>query len=62
MSKDKGLIFGTPAAITRYITSNGVGAASKKYTRKSIQEAQKLTKDKVVASRTPVKPSAKKRK
>ena len=48
MDKTKGLIFGTPAAITRYIASNGAGAAAKKYTRKSIQEAQKITKDKVM--------------
>tara|TARA_R110002074_G_scaffold108108_1_gene233487 strand:- start:277 stop:465 length:189 start_codon:yes stop_codon:yes gene_type:complete len=61
MDKTKGLIFGTPAAITRYIAANGSGAAAKKYTRKSIQEAQKITKDKVVATRTPVKPAAKKR-
>ena len=40
-------IDGTPAAVTRFITANGIGAAKKKYTPTYITAAQKQTKEKV---------------
>jgi hypothetical protein len=49
-------IDGTPAAVTRFITANGIGAAKKKYTPTSITAAQKQTKEKVLAPKTSLRP------
>jgi len=49
---------GTPAAVTRFITSNGIAAAKKKYKPASITAAQKVTKNKVKAPTTSLRPKA----
>lgn len=51
-----GKVDGTPAAVTRFITANGISAAKKKYKPASIMAAQKLTKDKVKAPTTSLLP------
>tara|TARA_R110000796_G_scaffold413_3_gene1366 strand:- start:62 stop:298 length:237 start_codon:yes stop_codon:yes gene_type:complete len=50
------LVEGTPAVVTRFITANGIAAAKKKYKPASIMAAQKLTKDKVKAPTTSLRP------
>ena len=51
-----GKVDGTPAAVTRFITANGIAAAKKKYKPASIIAAQKVTKDKVKAPTTSLRP------
>ena len=51
-----GRVDGTPAAVTRFITANGIVAAKKKYKPASITAAQKLTKSKVTAPTTSLRP------
>ena len=51
-----GKVDGSPAAVTRFITANGITAAKKKYNPSSITAAQKVTKDKVMAPTSSLRP------
>ena len=47
---------GSPTAVTRFINANGIAAAKKKYKPASIKAAQMVTKNKVKAPTTSLRP------